>query len=339
MSHNNNTWKCIALVVMVGLLTVGCVDRAALMAKEPPRPRQAPAVPAAVAEPINEEWRASAKKEIDAALNSPDPILRANGLEAAQEALGAQAGEQIVAALHDASPLVRFAATMAAGRLRLRAAYPRLLEMIDDPDTSVRVGVRFALHRLGDTRFSHDLEQLARHPDRTVRANTALALGLTGEKSALNVLRPLTLDREPMVRIQVAEAMWQLGDEDGLTALVERSVSQAPDDQIVATLAIARPRDKRVSEHVRGALVSDYSEVSLTAARGLGWLESDEGYSVAMNGAKSADARQRALAALALGAIGRSDAQATLSRLMQDPDANVRLCAATGMLELKPPKA
>jgi HEAT repeat protein len=84
--------------------------------------------------------------------------------------------------------------------------------------------------------------------------------------------------------------------------------------------------------------VSDYPEVSIVAARALGWLESDEGFTVAMNGAKSADARLRALAALALGAIGRSDAQGTLNRLMQDPDPSVRLSAATGMLQLKPPK-
>jgi HEAT repeat protein len=333
-----STWTWIAAVALGGMLTVatGCVDRGALMAKEPPRPKSAPAVPAAVKQPLDEALRASAREQIEGAIDSADPILRANGIEAAQEALGAEESDRIVAALRDASPLVRFAAAMSAGRLRLRPAYQHLLEMIDDPDASVRVGVRFALHRLGDTRFSHDLEKYARDPDRTVRANTAVALGLTGEKSALNVLRAMTTDRESMVRIQVAEAMWQLGDENGLTTLVESTVSRAPDDQIVATLAIARPRDQRVSEHVRGMLVSDYPEVSLVAARGLGWLDSDEGYTIAMNATKSPDARQKALAALALGAIGRSDAQTALGQLLQDPDPNVRLAAATGILELKP---
>jgi HEAT repeat protein len=335
-----NTWTWIAMLAMTGMLSLGgCVDRAGLMAKEPPRPKQAPAVPAPVKQPLDDALRASAREQIEGAMDSADPILRANGCEAAQEAMGADAADRIVSALRDASPLVRFAAAMSAGRLRLRAAYQHLLEMIDDPDASVRVGVRFALHRLGDTRFSHDLEKYARDPERTVRANTALALGLTGEKSALNVLRAMMTDREPMVRIAVAEAMWQLRDESGLNNLVEATVSRAPDDQIVATLAIARPRDQRVSEHVRGMLVSDYAEVSLAAARGLGWLDSDEGYTIAMNATKSPDPRLKALSALALGAIGRSDAQSAIGPLLQDADPNVRLAAATGILELKPPKS
>lgn len=344
MIKSTRTWIAIgAMTGLLGVAAAGCVDRAALMAKEPPRPKQAPPVPAAAKQPLDEALRASAREQIEGAMDSADPILRANGCEAAQEAMGAEASDRIVAALRDASPLVRFAAAMSAGRLRLRGAYQHLLEMIDDPDPSVRVGVRFALHRLGDTRFSHDLEKHARDPDRTVRANTALALGLTGEKSALNVLRAMVTDREPMVRIQVAEAMWMLGDEDGLNNLVEGTVSQAPDDQIVATLALARPRDQRVSEHIRGKLVSgnpelDYPEVSLVAARALGWLDSDEGYTIAMNATKSPDARQKALAALALGAIRRSDAQSALGKLLQDADPNVRLAAATAILELKPPK-
>src|SRR3954451_17653685 len=107
--NQKNTRMCIASIASIaltGLLAAGCVDRAALMAKEAPRPKLAPGVPAAIAEPLNEEWRANARNEIDNALNSPDPILRANGVEAAQEALGAQASEQILAALRDASPLV-----------------------------------------------------------------------------------------------------------------------------------------------------------------------------------------------------------------------------------------
>jgi HEAT repeat protein len=64
---------------------------------------------------------------------------------------------------------------------------------------------------------------------------------------------------------------------------------------------------------------------------------SDEGFGVAVKASKSTDPRQRVLAALALGAIGRSDAQDTLRKLLSDGDPDVRLAAATALLQLKPP--
>jgi hypothetical protein len=50
--------------------------------------------------------------------------------------------------------------------------------------------------------------------------------------------------------------------------------------------------------------------------------------------AKSNDPRQRALAALAMGAIGRSDLQPYLAPLLKDSDTYVKICAASGILQL-----
>jgi hypothetical protein len=36
-----------------------------------------------------------------------------------------------------------------------------------------------------------------------------------------------------------------------------------------------------------------------------------------------------------MGAIGRTDAQPTLAQLMRDPDQDVRIAAATALLQLK----
>ena len=70
------------------------------------------------------------------------------------------------------------------------------------------------------------------------------------------------------------------------------------------------------------------------AARAAGMLGSDEGYGVAMQGEKSADPRQRALAAMAYGAIGRSDAQPRLAKLLKDVDPDVRLAAANAIMQI-----
>src|SRR5206468_998112 len=107
-----------------------------------------------------------------------------------------------------------------------------------------------------------------------------------------------------------------------------------PDDQMVALLAIAAPRNTKTIQHCRSSLTSDYPEVSLVAARACGMLASDEGYGVALIGAKSGDARQRQLAALALGAIGRPDAQPILAPMLNDQNSDVRVAAATAILEL-----
>jgi HEAT repeat protein len=66
----------------------------------------------------------------------------------------------------------------------------------------------------------------------------------------------------------------------------------------------------------------------------MGQLGSDEGYGVALAAAKGNDSRQRFLAALAFGAIGRTDAQGTLRALMKDKDPRVRVVAAAAVLEI-----
>jgi HEAT repeat protein len=53
---------------------------------------------------------------------------------------------------------------------------------------------------------------------------------------------------------------------------------------------------------------------------------------------RSKDPRIVVMAALAMGAIGRADAQPLLAPLLADDQQSVRLAGATAILELKPPK-
>jgi HEAT repeat protein len=98
-------------------------------------------------------------------------------------------------------------------------------------------------------------------------------------------------------------------------------------------LALAEPRDTRVLGNVESQLANDdYPEVGLVAARAAGMLGSDDGYGVALKGAKSVDPRQRFLAAMAFGDIGRADAQPILAKLLEDTDPDVRLASAEALL-------
>jgi len=285
---------------------------------------------------VKESLKAAARRELAVALVDRDSLLRMHAVEAVKDALGTAGQNQILLAMNDSQPPVRFAATMAAGELRLQEAMPALRRMlVQDNDPHIQLAVIFAMHRLGDVRHSAGLEQAIRSPDPEVRADTALALGRLAEKTAVRILRPVLKDPAVATRLQAAEALWRLGDEEGLKYLVAAALSGHPAQKMFALLALAGPRNHAVIEHVRAGLDSEYLEVSLVAARSLGMLGSDEAYTLAANTTRSAEWRQRHLAAMALGAIGRPDAQDLLAPLLKDPEGDVRLAAAAAILQLR----
>ncbi len=301
-----------------------------------PPPMEAPPPPPKQDVPTDPALVDSARNQVNTALNSSDPLVRGQALEALRNAPAADAAQPIVKALGDSQPGIRFGAAMMAGELGVKEAYPALAKLAADRDRNVQVAARFALHKLGDHRRTHDLEKFAVDNDPRVRRNVALVLGLLGENSALKILQVMRIDLDPLVRQQAIEAMWRLGDEGALNSLVALTASGFADDKIIGLLALAAPRRQMVRGHVRGLLVGDdvQTEVGLVAARALGMLGSDGGYKIATDGARSSDPQQRFLAALALGAIGRRDAQGELRRLLADTQPNVQLAAAAAVLQL-----
>jgi HEAT repeat protein len=263
-------------------------------------------------------------------------VLRENAVEAARGIRDPVATQIILRGLNDAQRVVRFRAALGAGEHRLAEARPPLEAMVErnDNDQHLRIACIFALHKLGVTDYSHDLEKTAVDDEPGVRGDTAFVLGLLGEKSGLKILKVLARDPDPVVRQRAWEAMWRLGDNDYVDELVGLSMSRFADDQQLAIMALAAPRNTSVREAVRTCLTADHVETSLVAARAMGMLGSDEGYGLAQKAARSNEGRQRFLAALAFGAIGRTDAQGTLRALMKDKDKRVRVAAATAVLEI-----
>jgi HEAT repeat protein len=331
-------------VALLAGVVVGCAqnkpngekwtDRQVPAPKEPPTPPRVQNVS------VSPALQAAARAEIRSGLTSSDGLVRAHAVEAAQNGLGASDKSIFLNGLKDTAPPVRIASAMAIGMLRISEAKPQLQQMINDESPHVQIAVRFALHRLGVTTYSKELEVTARDPRTEIRSSTAMALGMLGEPTAARVLKPMLHDADVPVRLQAAEALWRLGSVEGMRALVAGISSAYVDDQMISLLALAEPRDRRVLGHVEGAITDDHIEVGLVAARAAGMLGSDLGYVVAVEGTKSKDPRQRALAALALGAIGRSDAQAYLGDLLKDRDfPDVRLSAAQAILQLRSPGA
>lgn len=326
-------WAVICLLV-VGL--TGCMGGGRRRPKPyVPNPARAPAPPPKKDMPINAALRERAAAELERAVHSDDPIIRAHALESIAKVRGEGSDEVVLDALDDEVSVVRFAAAMAAGDMRLAAAKPKLLELVSDNQLGVQIAVRYALHRIGYYRYSHDLETFAQDPNPRVRANTALVLGLLGEPSAMNILGVMKSDRDPAVALQVAEAMWRLKEMEGFEKLVAAAQSAYADFQLIAVQAMAAPGDQRVTEHVRSKLTAEHEEVSLAAAAAMGKLGSDAGYTIAQRGVQRGDSRQQLLAAMAFAEIGRVDAQPILEPLLDHGDADVRLAAATALLRLE----
>lgn len=326
------TATSILLMAVIGT-AAGCNaarnDQGALLT-----PPEAPAAPPAQNVPLDDQLVADAEKVVRETITAPDPIGRANALEAVEHLPRQSALELLTEGLSDPDARVRFAAAMAAGRLRLQELKPQLEAMAEGSSPNGRVAAVFALHRIGDTSRSQRLAEYALSDDVLVRANTAVALGLLDEPTAVRLLRPMREDPDSNVRLNAAEALWRLRDAEGFEALLAASISGFSDDRVLGTLALAAPADARAQPALEGKLTDDYVEVQLAAARGLGALGSDRGYSVAAARLNDKDARRRAMAALALGEIGRLDAQPRLRPLLADADSYVRLAAATAALKI-----
>jgi len=315
------------LLFALSCVVAGCASGRGL------EPEPLPAVPERVETEADASLAADARDVVIDAADAEDPQRRTNAAEAAE----GRARPILAALLRDEDPIVRFAAAMAVGRSRVAGGdvAAALAEMLRGQSPNGRVAAVFALHRLGERQFSQYLVDASRAEDAVVRGHAALALGLTGEPSAAEVLRPMLIDKDATVRLMAAEALWRLGDEAGRKALLEWSVSAFVDDNVIATLALGAHRDPSVIAVLQGKLTDDYEEVRLAAARALGRIGSDAGYGVALRLAGAEDARQRGMAALALGDIGRLDAQPVLARLLrEDPSADVRLHAAAALLQL-----
>ena len=338
-----------SVLVALAVSLIGCDSPGEAAMKDPPPPKPPPGYHVARPTPIDAALQAAARRELRSALRSTDELVRAHALESIADVAPADPAPLVLPSLDDPSPLVRKAAAMTAGRLKIAAAHDGLVRLVttatptadpSDPNQptyalQARMADIFALHQLGDTRWSHELERTADDARPQIRGDTALILELIGNTSAAPILyQMMKHDRVPNVRLQAAEALWRLGDGRGEDTLVQATVSSYASDRMVALLALAGPRDRRVLRNVFGLLTDDYPEVALVAARAAGQLGNDAGVGVAERGAASADPMQRSLAALALGDIGRSDSQPVLAKLIGDDHADVRLTAAAALLEI-----
>ena len=278
---------------------------------------------------------------------SPTPVLRAHAVEALGQVARVSSIRYILTALSDEYSGVRFAACMALMELGYQAAEPLLEGHLEDPDVSVRVAAAGALHSLGQKRHFAIFGQAIKSQEPTVRRNACLVIGRMGDTDPglLKVLRRIYVRDEDMsVKLQAAEAMALLGDKKMQRMMANYSRSGYDDEQILGLLTIGQIGGDQWLEQV--AYVYQQSRggkrlgMRLVAGRALAMMGDDRGFNTALralshkSGSSSESARVRALAAMAVGQMGRPEALCKLRSLLEDVDDEVRVAGACAILKI-----
>jgi len=283
--------------------------------------------------------------------HSPDPVVRANCIEAVQASRDPRAMEIIEQGLHDDQWVVRFSAAMTAGKRKATAVRPVLNTLVTaDPNGSVRVACIYALRMLGDTTHMNDLAKALVDPDPSTRANTALVLGMMGDDSAIPLLKGQQNEPDIRVKFELTSALARLGDTASQQVIVAWAVDKYAEDQWNAmTVCADLPREVGLSPLLLGLedvpaklppdvdrnLVQDLTtRRQLVAARSLAKLHIGSGAKLALDNLKSPVPNFRALAALALGEMLDSRQAPGLEPLLSDPDDSVKRAAAAAVISI-----
>lgn len=270
-------------------------------------------------------FRAEAVQFLKDSAFSYEPVETCQAIEAWQDAAPDEGVQYIVDNLDTGHSMVTFAALMALGKLKHCAATDRMRTFAESADRNVRVAALYALHRCGSRGRTTELASLLiADPNPRVRANAALAIGQLGEPSSITPLRAaLRRQEKNIVTFQVYEGLAALGDRSAINWLLLQCGSAVQDQALIGIMALANAGCAEAHDAFVSRLSwAEHPEIKLHAARGLGKLGSDRGMELALahlffkspEPAFTGDSperrviRVRALAALALEAIGRPEA-------------------------------
>jgi HEAT repeat protein len=220
-------------------------------------------------------------------------------------------GGELERLLADPDRGLRRRAALAAGRIGSVALVPALIERMNDTEPEVRQMAAFALGLVGDTRATERLTFALQDPEEMVRARAAEALGRAGGAGAGAALARFLVGTLP----QPHGLITVRGDDPG-------SVNDAWLVMRLGLFALARLKDGSAAATVLldgGRPRFDWWVATWTAMR----LEHPALRPVLDAGARSPDARARALAARGLGALKDPTALDLLAELSADKDQHV----------------
>lgn len=349
--------RAVLVAVAAAAVVSGCAGGGP--AREGPSPqagKNSPAGPGAgVAEPLTgaiaiSELREQAIGVIEQESLAPDPLIRANAIEAAGSS-AARLRPVIERGLSDDNLGVRSVAAATAGRVRLNGAVPLLHGLVMDGSPYVRASAIGALARLGEPVDQTPLSQLLlADASPRIRSHAAFTLGEIGNRSALGLLKQAAgakMERASpgevrLLQLQIAEAMVKLGDDAQLQPIRAALYPSRPDELEATALAVqilGQVRDKAaMGQLMHLASYKDPkgqplpAEIRLAVCSSLAKMGEKRGGFIAEEFYASATPGLRAQAAAAYGDIGDGMSLARLKPMLEDPERVVRVSAAGAVL-------
>ncbi|TVQ52442.1 MAG: HEAT repeat domain-containing protein [Phycisphaerales bacterium] len=290
--------------------------------------------------------RASAIELLKQAVDSSNPLLRANAIEALQYAPN-ELEKVLPARLADENRGVRFIAVMSVGQHQLKELIPLVLPLVHDEAASVRAAAIYALHACGEEVDPTPLASMLLGEIPEAKANAAMILGELGDDSALPMLRTavgrgmsrISDAQAKIIDLQIAEAMVKLGEERELEGIRATLFAPAEQGELIALACqmLGRLNDVRAAPNLADLATREGrrempAEVRMAATLALADLGTSAPVEVPLRFAGSPDFSLRAQAAVTLGGIFTSGSSQALRQLLTDSNPMVQIAAAGGIL-------
>lgn len=306
------------------------------------------------------ELREPALSVLMQAAESTNPMLRANAIEALQDAPERLPGI-VRKGLADENRGVRFVAAVTVGKLKMTDLALLAEPLLHDESQSVQAAAIFALRRCGRKADLNPLSAMLSSDDPEVKANAAFVLGELGDPSAVRLLRfsvgrglvKASPVRRKIVELQLAQAMVKLGETSELDVIHAALFATAEEGELIvlACQMCGELKDASRLPDLRNLLRWNRTtprrppEIRLAAAWAIGQIEPAStplDVPVDYVGSDRWELRAQAAHVFAVAAksppapgtpAGVGTAVGYLGKLLSDPNPAVQVTAAQGIVK------
>jgi len=292
--------------------------------------------------------RESALSVLHQAIESKNPRLRANAIEAIRYASPKVLEVAVRIGLGDTNRGVRFVAAMMIGEQKLCDIALLLEPMLLDESQSVQAAAMFSMYKCGGTVDLNPLGVMLNSDSPELRGNAAMILGQLGNKSATYMLRsalktmPSTITpiRRRLINLQIAEALVLLGEVEELEVIRAAIFSSSQEAEVtaIACQIAGRLHDVEVTSTLESIMLTPRrypDEIRLIAATALAEINPNRMPMEPVLRFTSSDfPRLRSQCATALGVQGNQLNLGPLAMMMEDSDPLVQISAAGAVLRI-----
>ncbi len=235
---------------------------------------------------------------------------------AAISALSGEDSEEVIQAVaglltSDTDFTVRARAAEILGNIRSRKAIPYLLDALEDENRNVKASAIVALGYIRDSNAVEPLMDFVRREENEgLRISALNVLGIIPDDRSVPLLMDSLNSESGRIRRIAAQSLGRLRSGEAVRALTDAASDEDKNVRLYAVRALGEIGEEEAAGSLKSLLNrEDDIELKVAIAHSLGQLGLDDGYSVALDAARSDDTRIKRSGLRALGIIGKSDAE------------------------------